>query len=240
MDVQIYVLPYDSGRRGERMGAGPLHIIDNGLEDFLGKRGHDVRKTIIEAQGSFPMEIQTSFDLYCQLAGRIQQDCASGAVPLVLSGNCGGAIGAVAGLNGLKDEPVGVVWLDAHGDFNTPDTSPSGYLDGMCLATAAGLCWKTVAQKLPRFRPVSTEHIVHVGGRDFDPLEEQLFIEHQVARVQAGEVRQDGMAAHLVPVLDRLKGSVRDVYFHFDVDGSTRRRRRATNTSRRAGCTPTR
>lgn len=218
MEINIYVLPYDSGRRGERMGAGPMHWIDKGLEDFLRARGHAVRKTIIEAQGSFLTEIQTSFDLYRQLAGRIQQDCAGGAVPLVLSGNCGGALGGVSGLMGLTSEAVGVTWLDAHGDFNTPDTSASGFLDGMGLATAAGLGWKNLAKTLPNFRPVSTAHIVHVGGRDFDPGEEQLFVDHRVARVQAGEVRQDGLAARLAPVLDKMQRSVRDVYLHFDVD----------------------
>ena len=218
MDINIYVLPYDSGRRGERMGAGPMHWIDNGLEDFLRARGHAVQKTIIEAQGSFLTEIQTSFDLYRQLAGRIQEDCVGGVVPLVLSGNCGGALGGVTGLTGLTGGEVGVAWLDAHGDFNTPDTSTSGFLDGMGLATAAGLGWKSLAKTLPGFRPVSTANIVHVGGRDFDSGEEQLFVDHRVARVRADDVRQYGLTAHLMPVLDRMRSSVRDVYLHFDVD----------------------
>src|SRR5207253_2124442 len=64
---------------------------------------------------------------------------------------------------------VGVAWLDAHGDFHTPETTTSGFVDGMALAVAAGQCWRALAAAVPGFEPVLAGRVVHVGGRDFDP-----------------------------------------------------------------------
>lgn len=218
MNIHTYLLPYDSARRNDRMGAGPQYWLDNGLEAALQARGHPVSTKIIEAQNDFPTEIKTSFDLYRELAAEIQQDCASGAFPLVLSGNCGAALGGINGLHGVIPGDVGVVWFDAHGDFNIPDTTRSGFLDGMGLATAAGLGWKSLAKTLPGFRPVSPAHILHVGGRDFDPAEERLFAEHEVGLVTGPQVREQGIQAALQPAVNVLRSRVREIYLHFDVD----------------------
>jgi arginase len=218
MDIHIFCLPYDSAHRGERMGAGPQYWIDAGLVDFLEKRGHTVSTRMIDVQNAFPTEIQTSFDLYRELAVQIQHDCAQGGFPLVLSGNCGAALGGMTGLSKSIPRAPGIAWMDAHGDFNTPDTTLSGFLDGMGLATLAGLGWKNLARTLPFFKPVETANILHIGGRDIDAAEEQLFIEHKVARVQARQVRENGVSSSLQPLLADLKTRFQDLYLHFDVD----------------------
>ncbi len=218
MDIRTFLLPYDSARRNDRMGAGPQYWLDNGLEAALQARGHTVCTKLVEAQDDFPTEIKTSFDLYRSLAAEIQRDCAQGQFPLVLSGNCGAAIGGINGLHGVLSDDLGVVWFDAHGDFNIPDTTRSGFLDGMGLATAAGLGWKALAKTLPGFRPVLPSHILHVGGRDFDPAEERLFAEQGVGLVTGPQVREQGIQAALQPAVDALRSRVREIYLHFDVD----------------------
>ena len=105
---------------------------------------------IAEAQGSFRAEIQTAFELYRQLAERVCAARREGRFPLVLSDNCGSGIGTVAGVGTAR---LGVIWFDGHGDFNTPETTASGFLDGMGLAVVAGLCWKTLAASVPHFSP---------------------------------------------------------------------------------------
>jgi arginase len=200
------------------MGAGPKYWVDNGLAETLLSRGHDVRVKVIESRSAFPMETVTSFELYRKLAAEIQQDCADGQFPLVLSGNCGAALGTISGLHGLSEKPLGVVWFDAHGDFNTPDTSPTGYLDGMCLATAAGLGWKLMARSLPGFRPLMVDRILHAGGRDFDPEEACLMDEKGVPVVSAQQIHASGARRSLEPALDMLQSQVQDIYLHFDVD----------------------
>lgn len=218
MNINAYLLPYDSGRRNERMGAGPQYWVDNGLLETLQSCGHDSRVKVIESHSPFQMEAVTSYELYSKLAAAIQQDCTDGQFPLVLSGNCGASLGTINGLHGLSEEPLGVVWFDAHGDFNTPDTSPTGYLDGMCLATAAGLSWKLMARAIPGFRPLKIEHIIHAGGRDFDPEEACLMKEKGVTTIEAQQLHEKGACGALELALNALRSRVKDIYLHFDVD----------------------
>jgi arginase len=92
--------------------------------------------------------------------------------PVLFSGDCCAAVGAVAGLARLGIEPT-VVWIDGHGDFNTPETSISGYLGGMVLSFLTGRGDPGVIDRLG-FRPVPDERIVLVDARDLDPAEEEL------------------------------------------------------------------
>ena len=71
--------------------------------------------------------------------------------PLVLAGNCNAAVGVVAGLG----PGAAVLWCDAHADFNTPETTTGGFLDGMGLATVTGRCWTSMAARVPGFVPVA-------------------------------------------------------------------------------------
>jgi arginase len=94
---------------------------------------------------------------------------------------------------------VRLLWLDAHGDFNTPATTPSGFLGGMCLAGAVGL-WDTGHGAGP-----APERVVLVGGRELDPAEEELMDRHGVVRTEdpAGELEGDEVFVHLdVDILD--------------------------------------
>ena len=136
MNVQIFALPYDSGHRDMRMGAGPLHFLKHDLEQCL-RADHTLAPTqILEAPDSFSTENKTAFSLYGSLSHGIRDAQAFGSFPLVLSGNCGAAMGAVSG---LSPDDLGLIWFDCHGDFNTPETTASGFLDGMGMAVMARL-----------------------------------------------------------------------------------------------------
>ncbi len=116
----------------------------------------------------FPQEVKTSFELYRALAARIAE---SDEFPIVLSGHCGASIGAAAAL-GVDS----ILWFDAHGDYTTPDTTDSGFLDGMCLAVATGRCWKTLAKTIPGFIPLDPRRVIHVGARSWSPGELEALI----------------------------------------------------------------
>src|SRR5215208_4203564 len=151
MDVQILQVPYDSAHRDLRMGSGPLHFTRNGLGQLLKGYGHDVYLDSIESDSSFQAEIKTAFELCRLLAQRVRLACTSNRFPMVLSGNCNSCLGTIAGVGA---EGLGIIWFDGHGDFNTPETTISGFLDGMGLATAVGLCWKALASSIQGFNPV--------------------------------------------------------------------------------------
>lgn len=158
--TRYFALPYDSGQKGLRMGAGPFRIAR--------ELGVDAEE--IEPATEFHSEIQTSFQLYRALAERV---ASSGDFPVVLSGNCGASIGAAAGVG---TERLAVLWFDAHGDYNTPDTSDSGFLDGMCLAVLTGRCFHTLAKTIPGFAPVPPWRVIHLGSRDYSPGEREALV----------------------------------------------------------------
>ncbi|WP_169515791.1 arginase family protein [Amycolatopsis nigrescens] len=115
--VTLLAVPYDSGHRAVRMGAGPEHLLEHGIE---ARFGPDVRTEVLALGPEFPGEIRAAVSLQRQLAGRVRSAAGDGRVPVVLSGNCNASVGVCAGLTGGTDD-LGVVWLDAHGDFNTPE-----------------------------------------------------------------------------------------------------------------------
>jgi arginase len=207
--IELIAVPYDSGRRGERMGAGPEHLLRAGLRELLAQAGHVTQVQTIEIpSGRLLGEVQAAFALARSVAQVVREAAARGAFPLVLSGNCGpAALGAVAGLG---REPW-VVWLDAHADFNTPETTASGFWDGMALATLAGRCWRQLGASIPGFRPVAEHRVIVVGARHLDPLERAALQASRVRWVAADQV--DGEWAGV------LDGAARDAaYLHLDLD----------------------
>ena len=213
--VQIIQVPYDSGIRSVRMGNGPGHFVGNGLAELLRADGHKVFVESVEPKAEFRAEIQTQFELYGLLAERVAEARRDGKSPLILSGNCGATLGAIAGAGTKR---LGVIWFDAHGDFNTPETTTSGFLDGMGLAVAAGLCWKRLASSIPNFSPLAKTNILHVGGRDFD-REEKASLERVGATVvDAAAIEQTNVRDALQSALLKLRSAAEAAHLHIDLD----------------------
>jgi arginase len=215
VSIQIVALPNDSGYRGVRMGAGPLRFIESGVENVLREAGHDVHIQVIETQAEFHPEVGTAFELNRALATSVGKAVESSDFPLILSGNCFACLGV---MSGLATPDTGLIWFDAHGDFNTPEISTSGFLDGMALAAVVGRCWGALAGTVPGYAPLPEENVIHIGGRDFDRLERQLLEESRVRLVEASSIHQFGLADTINPALAALRERVERVYIHFDFD----------------------
>ena len=215
MNVQIIQVPYDSGHKGVRTGRGPDHFIEHGMDHMLCECGHDVDICRIGHIVSPPTEIGTGFELNRLLAERVRSAIRQNRFPMVLAGNCNSCVGAIAGIGSSR---LGIVWFDAHGDFNTPETTVTGFLDGMGLAMATGRCWQALLKTIPGFVPVSEKHVVHVGSRDLD-WEERKMLEHAgiplVTPASKGQMR---FLERLKTALAELKHHVDGVYLHIDMD----------------------
>lgn len=210
MDIRLIVIPYDSAHRGARMGAGPERLIADGIVARLVEREHRVTRSDVElAAGAWRAEIGGAFDIARALAREVRSARADGAFPLVLAGNCMSAVGVVAGLGGS----TGVVWCDAHGDFNTPDTTVGGFLDGMALATVTGRCWPQLCAGIPGFTAVPDARVWLVGARDLDGLEAAALAQSTVHRIPATGVGADAAAQ----VTDALS-EVDQLFIHLDLD----------------------
>jgi arginase len=220
VSLRVLQIPYDSGHRGRRMGTGPLHLLRRGALDRLRRLDPDVVLVPVETAQPFPTEIGTAFALHRALAEQVAAAVRTGATPLVLSGNCNSSLGTVAGLQqAAPDEPVGVLWLDGHGDCNTPETFTGDFLDAMGLSTLTGRCWQALAATVPGFSPVSDERVVLVGGHGMDAGARSVLNASRIINIGPGEIHTAGIERALRPALARLRdnGAVR-LYVHLDVD----------------------
>jgi len=210
MNIQLLAVPYDSGNRGMRMGAGPESLLDAGLERALRENGHTVHTRIAELTADWQAEIQTSFELMRMLSAAVREARESGRFPIVLAGNCNTAVGTLAGLGA---QSTGVAWFDAHGDFNTPETTRSGFLDGTAVAIITGRCWTQLAATIPEFAPIPDDRVCLIGTRDLDSLESALLDESSVDIVEPRQLRSS-----LPRVLEKIREHVDSIYVHLDLD----------------------
>lgn len=213
MQIQLISVPYDSGYRGMRMGRGPLHFVQRGLPDILTSSGHDVQFEQIESQAAFRTEVTTAFELNRLITERVR--ASADRFPLVLAGNCNTTLGV---LSGMDTASTGLVWFDAHGDYNTPETSPSGFLDGMGLAVITGQCWRPLAATVAGFKPLPGTHIVHVGGRDLDAEEAVNMQRDGLALIPPERITDEGAEQAVTPIFDLLRNTVDRIHIHLDLD----------------------
>ena len=151
--------------------------------------------------------------LMTKVGYEVARSRAAGFFPLIVGGDCLVALGALSGL--LDPLNTAVAWLDAHGDFNTPETTISGYLGGMPLACAVGRGLSELREQCKIATPVPERNVALIGVRDLDAAEEQLLLESSVALVRRPALERD------LAALDRaLHGLSRlpQLYLHVDID----------------------
>jgi arginase len=198
------------------MGLGPDYLLANGLLQVVRDFDPDAVVTSIECEEPFLTEIGSAFELHRKLAINVVQ---SGGFPIVLSGNCNSAIGTVAGL--LASDPkstLGVIWLDGHGDCNTPETFTGSFLDAMGLSTLTGRCWQAMCATIPGFCALPDQHVALVGGHGADKGALSILAESQITHVKSVDIERIGAAA-MGPAVDELRAhGVQRVYIHLDLD----------------------
>jgi arginase len=212
MRLHALVVPMDSGHRRWRMGAGPERLIERGLLD--GARARGVEVTVERYDPRSPKgEVGSAIEIAGWLSERVVAARGAGAFPLVLSGNCASSLGTLAGLTQRTGRQPGVCWFDAHADFNTPETTESGFFDGMALAAGVGRCWTRLTATIPGFRAVPESRVLLLGARALDTAEERALSASAVRRVSAGDEPDEATQQ-----LGTLRIQVRDVYLHIDLD----------------------
>jgi arginase len=143
-----------------------------------------------------------------------------GLFPLGLLSNCNGLMGMLAGLqrSGVDWRPkrVGLVYCDAHGDFNTPETTLSGMLGGMPVAVSTGLCLSRLRTECGLDPALPTRYVTLVGVRDLDPLERELLERGDTEQISVDEVRRLSPSIDLE--MERLGALTDLIYVHVDLD----------------------
>jgi arginase len=183
-EVAVIGAPLDlgAGRRGVDMGPSAIRYaeLEQQLADKLGVRVTDAGNVISPVVETTEMGDERArylsqiLDLCERLALLVAEVDGRGALPLVLGGDHSVALGSLVGMAQSRGGPGGVVWIDAHGDLNTPETSPSGNVHGMVLAAAldrAGAAFRRAGWPLPAVVPGK---IALVGVRSLDEGEREL------------------------------------------------------------------
>lgn len=215
-EIRLLAVPYEVGAERLGVGRGPERLLEAGAEAALASRGADVRLDFIELREhrrdeSGASEAGAAFELIQLVAERARAAVADGAFPVLLSGSCFAGIGMASGLG---EDSAGVVWFDAHGDFNTPESTIDGYFDGMPVAILTGSAWPNLVDRAG-VTTVPESAVLQVGARDFDSLEERRLESSQLLRLPATEIEADDAVARAA---ERLAPRPSGLYLHVDLD----------------------
>jgi arginase len=230
--IHILGIPMDLGQQRRGVDMGPSALRYAGLFDRLTREGHQV-----EDLGNLdvPVREESSVRAHrwietdrgglrhlpevigaCQAIYQEAQKCAVAEVlPLFLGGDHSIAIGTVAGMSCAG--PLGLLWVDAHGDFNTPETSPSGNIHGMPVATLIGRGQPelvNLGHPGPKLRP---HEVVMIGIRDLDPEERSALTNSGITVYTMRDVDELGMATVARRALARLAHIPR-IHLSLDMD----------------------
>ena len=216
-------LDLGQGRRGVDMG--PSAIRYAGLEERLVGLGYvvddqgNVETAVAEAtalrdeRARFLPEIHDTCEL---IAARVAEATRRGATPLVLGGDHSVALGTLGGLASVHGAG-GVLWIDAHSDINTPETSPTGNVHGMALAAALGLAGGGFESDTWPLPAVDPKRVALVGTRLLDDGERQLLRDAGVRVFTMSEIDRIGIERAIRESLDRISGPG-FVHVSFDMD----------------------
>jgi arginase len=209
--VSLIAVPYDLGRADVGTGLGPAAYLKAGAAEALRARGHEVEVVTVRRSAPFTDELQAVLNVDEAVAVAVDDAVISGSLPLVVAGNCNVALGVHAGLQRSHGAGTALVWLDAHGDFNTPVTTETGYLDGMPLAMLCGRAHREAVASELALDPLDEATVVHAGGRELDRVEHDSLLASAIRLVDGPELRSKGPAEALAPALAELAGDRRDL-----------------------------
>jgi len=202
--ISLIAVPYDLGRADVGSGRGPGAYLKAGAAEALRARGHDVDVVTVRREARFSNELQAVLAVDDAVATEVEAALRRDSFPLVAAGNCNAALGVRAGLQRGDAAEAALVWLDAHGDFNTPTTTETGYLDGMPLAMLCGRAYREQTTEVLGMTAVDEAAVLHAGGRELDREEETSLAASPILVVDGRELRGRGPAEALAPALDAL------------------------------------
>jgi len=214
--IRLLVVPYEVGALRVGVGRGPERLLEAGAEAALGNHGAEVGVDLVELSEyhrdeSGASEAGAGFELIRLVAERVKRAVDAGAFPVILSGSCFAAVGVVAG---IQEDSPGVVWFDAHGDFNAPETSADGYFDGMGVAILTGGAWQGMRSLAPG-DPLPESAVVLAGARAFDSGEEPRLESSAIRRLPPDGMDSDDAVARKTGELDPPPSGI---YVHVDLD----------------------
>ncbi len=226
MEISLIGVPMDLGadRRGVDMGPSAIRYSD--LGDKLRTLGFDVTdagtlhvpdpevRSVGDTRLKYLEPILRTAD---ELAKLVQERIDSGALPIILGGDHSIALGSVSGAANARG-PLGVIWFDAHGDFNTHETSPSGNIHGMILGALCGYGDPQLVNVAGGGPHVDPRHVAIVGARDLDRGEKDLLRAAGVHVLTMTDIDQRGMGTVAHEAIAFVSEGTNGFHVSFDLD----------------------
>src|SRR6266576_3260867 len=218
--VALVKMPYVGERNVPDTSRGPDYLEEGGIRKLLEQQGVQVKATDTVALTTEEAKAYGSWNRLALAAGDmsklVAEERRAGYLPIGFLANCNVLLGMLSGLQhsgtGAKPLRVGMVFIDAHGDFNTPETTLSGMLGGMPVAIAAGQCLTRMRLKAGLEPALPTRHIVEMCVRDTDPLEQELLDRSEIQQLTLEDVRAH--SANLQREMKRLSEATDVIYIH--------------------------
>ncbi len=225
--ISVY-LDLGAGRRGVDMGPSAMRIA--GLAEKLDALGFIVTEMgAIHAQEPEDIAIEDKKCRYITevaevnqaIQKHVQRALRGGQFPLILGGDHSLAIGTVSGVAQFmkqKNERIGVIWVDAHADMNTPETTPSGNIHGMPVSVLLGHGAPQLVALNGGTPSLLPENVTIIGARDIDPGEKELIRQLNVRVITMSEIDERGVGACIEEAIERASQGTAGFHLSFDLD----------------------
>lgn len=224
-NISIIGVPLDYGADRRGVDMGPSAIRYAGLHEKLRQAGHtvnDIGNLSVpvpesrEPQNPNLKYLEEIVKVNRVLARTVAKVLKEGQYPIVLGGDHSIAMGTIAGVLRVRPK-MGLLWFDAHGDFNTEDSSPSGNIHGMPVAVAAGLSRTELAAPF-KGQFLNDSKIVYVGVRTLDPTEAEALRQGHATVFSMHEIDRYGMRDVMARAMDIVTKETDGVHLSFDID----------------------
>jgi arginase len=221
MTIEIVTIPYRYDDHLEGLGLGPRALLKAGLQQRLAAAGIEigsVREAFLPDEDRVESPIAANIGMLGNhAASKIAEARGTGTPVLVLAGDDTAAIGVVSGLQDAHGPTasIGLLWIDAHADFNTPETTVSGILAGMPVAIVAGLAGPIWREAARLDATIPTDRILIAGAREIEEKEEILLRSTNVRVVTTDEIMGGSTFEN---ALDRLVERVEYLMVNVDLD----------------------
>lgn len=229
--VHIINVPLDLGASRRGTDAGPSAFRIAGLSGAIRKLGYElIAETDIPVPAMETRKIESTSTRFKDEILAVCEDLADASckamqseeIPIVIGGDHSIAMGTVSGISShfrKSDQDLGLIWFDAHGDMNLPETSPSGNVHGMPLAHLLGHGDPDLSNVYGCHPAVKPEHVVLIGIRDIDRGEREIIRKSGITAFTMRDIDEQGMSAVATKALEVVNQGTAGFHVSFDLDG---------------------